>query len=367
MKILRQLFWKVMAPVRWRLESLEEEQNALRYRQVVLNSPFWDESYYFCQHNQEIIQSKLYPLDHFMQIGWKQGYNPSELFDCEAYNERVFNRQHSKLNINPLVHFLYWGRFHSVCGYPSNVFPASQETIDRYLENKSRRTSKSVVYTCITNDYDDLSAISCHYYVDPDWDYVCFSDNPQLIAQKQLGVWEIRPLVFDQLDNTRNNRYHKILPHRLFPEYEQSVYLDANINILTPYLFNEIKIRNKIFLAPFMLEFTCLYHSAQWMLDEQIDKPQLEKQLAYFRQQGFPENYGMFENNLLYRKHNLPEVQNMMEHWWKWVSEYCRRDQASLAYVFWDAHLPIRPFSIHNVWADYKNYCIFPHIKPREY
>ena len=360
---LKKLYWRFQQPL------YDVVANDEKVRMEVMSSPLWDEHYYLQHYNKDVKRYDMQPLDHFLQIGWKEGYNPSELFDCTSYNQRCtsYQRLYFKKNGNPLVHFLFWGRFHSLCGYSSNVYPASQETIERYLEYKSKRTSKSVVYTCITNDYDDLSAISSHYYVDPDWDYVCFSDNSQLIAQKQLGIWEIRPLAFDKLDNTRNNRYHKILPHKLFPEYDQSVYLDANINILTPYLFNEIKKRNEFFLAPFMLEYKCLYQSAQWMLDRQIDKPQLEKQLDYYRQQGFPENYGMFENNLLYRKHNLPEVQNLMEHWWKWVSEYCRRDQSSLAFVFWDAHLPIERFSIHNVWADYNNYCIFPHVKPREY
>lgn len=49
---------------------------------------------------------------------------------------------------------------------------------ERFLKPKKVR---SVVYTCLTGGYDSLKE---HRYVDDDWDYVCFTDNKELLAQK---------------------------------------------------------------------------------------------------------------------------------------------------------------------------------------
>ena len=85
---------------------------------------------------------------------------------------------------------------------------------ERFLKPKKVR---SVVYTCLTGGYDSLKE---HRYIDNDWDYVCFTDNKELLAQKKCGIWEIRPLAYVGADNTRSSRYHKINPHKLFPDYE---------------------------------------------------------------------------------------------------------------------------------------------------
>lgn len=49
---------------------------------------------------------------------------------------------------------------------------------ERFLKPKKVR---SVVYTCLTGGYDSLKE---HRYIDNDWDYVCFTDNKELLAQK---------------------------------------------------------------------------------------------------------------------------------------------------------------------------------------
>lgn len=110
----------------------------------------------------------------------------------------------------------------------------------RFLQSKSR----GVVYTCLTGNYDTLRE---HKYINRNWDYVCFTDDEKLLAQKRQGIWEIRPLVYAEKDNALNNRYHKINPHKLFPEYEESVYVDGNVDIRSPYFFDRLKNERQIF------------------------------------------------------------------------------------------------------------------------
>ena len=60
-------------------------------------------------------------------------------------------------------------------------------------------------------------------------DYVCFTDNESLKSK----LWDVR-LVKGQIegDHTRNNRYYKINPHKVFPEYDISIYIDGNFLII---------------------------------------------------------------------------------------------------------------------------------------
>lgn len=50
---------------------------------------------------------------------------------------------------------------------------------------------------------------------------------------------------------------------------------------------------------------------------------------------GFPEHYGLGENNILYRRHNEPALVRVMEDWWYFLENYSRRDQLSFVYVLW--------------------------------
>ena len=133
---------------------------------------------------------------------------------------------------------------------------------------------KAVIYTCITGNYDQLNN---HSYIHPDWDYVCFTDDPS-IKNRNNASWEIKPLVFDEMDNARNNRWHKLHPHILFPEYERSIYADSNINILSNELFDDINIAIKesknISLGPHYIR-NCIYDELDACLKFEKDDPEI--------------------------------------------------------------------------------------------
>ena len=72
------------------------------------------------------------------------------------------------------------------------------------------KTNKTVCYTCITKNYDKLIQ---HSYISKDWDYVCFTDDKKLIKKGKVGIWLIKPLVFNSLEDKRNSGWHKTHPH----------------------------------------------------------------------------------------------------------------------------------------------------------
>ena len=78
--------------------------------------------------------------------------------------------------------------------------------------------------------------------------------------------------------------------------------------------------------------------------------------------EGFPQNYGLPENNIIYRKHNKAEIISIMNDWWYMLEHYSRRDQLSLPYVLWKHNIKCENvICFPNTRIDYKNFCTFVH------
>lgn len=200
--------------------------------------------------------------------------------------------------------------------------------------------NKKVVYTAIAGRYDELVD---HSYVNPDWDYVCFSDLD--LSSNKNKSWTIKPLIFDKLDATRNNRWHKLNPHLALPEYEHSVYIDANAEVVSKAFFDMIDnvIHNDGLIAlskhP---DRDCIYDELQACIDLSKDDPTvMNQQIKYIKESGYPAHNGLYANFLIYRQHTNSQVIVAMDKWWKMVSTMSRRDQLSLPFVLWQSKLEV--------------------------
>ncbi|MBR2300205.1 MAG: DUF616 domain-containing protein [Alphaproteobacteria bacterium] len=240
-----------------------------------------------------------------------------------------------------------------------------EKIINNYIKNKQKRKSKSVVYTVITNDYDSLEIIQKYQYINPDWDYVCYTDNKKYIEQGHVGIWEIRPIVYTKLDPVRNQRWHKLHPHLLLPDYDESIYIDANIDILSDFLFKTIRKRNKDFLVPKHFKNKCIYEEYQDILLYKFDTPEIiYKELDFIKEAKMPRNKGFLETNILYRKHNNPKIILMMNQWWDMVEKYSKRDQLSFTYILWKNNYDIHQMEFDNARLRKNDFLFRDHLKP---
>lgn len=193
-------------------------------------------------------------------------------------------------------------------------------------------TSRIVIYTCIIGDYDDLRQ---PLVIDERCDYVCFTDQP---PEGDTGVWQIRPLASPEgLDFIRAQRYHKFLPHLLFPEYDYSIYMDGNLQIQKPMRdFVATYAKDASFLCAKHPVRDCLYEEAEevliwgFALEEDVTK-----QIARYREEGFPAHYGLICANCLVRAHHDPALVHLMELWYHELSIGAPRDQLSFSYCVW--------------------------------
>lgn len=191
-----------------------------------------------------------------------------------------------------------------------------------------------VLYTCITGNYDRLIVPA---YYNPACDYVCFTDNSEWISRKRIGPWQVKPLQYTESSNALNNRWHKVHPHKLFPEYEDSIYIDGNIDILDDNLFRQIDSKSgRKILIPKHAYNNCIYKEIKVNIkNKRAPKEQCLKIKKILAAAKYPRNYGLCENNVIYRKHSDPLVITVMEEWWKYIKDIVPRDQLSLCFLFY--------------------------------
>ena len=220
---------------------------------------------------------------------------------------------------------------------------------------------KKVMYTCLTGGYDVLPL---YEYFDYSWDYVCFTDNPNLLKMKRYGAWKIRPLEFSELDNQLNNRWHKTHPHMLFPDYDESIYIDSNISVLTSWLFDKISEKNMKLVIPIHYGKDCIYDEIKAVLKYKLASAESVKKIYDFLiSEEFPRHYGLNENNIIFRRHHDKEIIMINEEWWNFICDYTRRDQLSLAYVLWKHGIKPREIGIENARIDKENFLFLGHRK----
>jgi hypothetical protein len=192
--------------------------------------------------------------------------------------------------------------------------------------------NKFVVYTALFGDYDDLIDPKENY---KGCDFVCFTDQKHL----KSDIWEIR--IIDKIDLPLNmmNRKYKWLPHKYLSNYIMSLYIDSNIALLqNPFKLLEKYSANKwLFLLPKHPLRDCIYDEAFACIERnKVTISNLIEQIKFYKQDNFPNNFGIGENNILYRIHNNRNVIELMENLWKDLNKWnTKRDQLSLFYLVW--------------------------------
>lgn len=196
---------------------------------------------------------------------------------------------------------------------------------------------KKVIYTCITGNYDSLLQPE---YICDDFDYICFCDD---FDCDRIGIWQIRsiPSEITISDRTRKSRYVKILPDKVLLEYDYSIWIDANIIIkeksFYDYINNRIKENVLIAQVPHSVPpVGCIYDEIGYCyLLNRVSFVSAFKQRMHLKRNNFPQNFGLFENNIILRQHNATIVKKISEEWWSEYIKYSKRDQFSLMYIYW--------------------------------
>jgi O-antigen biosynthesis protein len=288
---------------------------------LLAGSGFFDPGYYL-KHNRDVDESGLDPLIHFVDFGAAERRDPSWLFSTNYYLQRYPDAAAS--NINPLLHFLTYGR--SEGRRPKSPASSPARSRSRALP-RALWPQRVVVYTAVVAGYDSLSPPGIR---PPNWDFVAFSDQPV-----EADGWEVRPVNYLHQDPTRTARFVKLHPHIHFPDYDHSIWLDANIRARGDLRTFLSRLRADAFMAAFDHPLRkCVYAEADACIERKKDHELIiRRQVERYRADGFPENAGLWETGVLVRRHNDPACVALMTAWWRELEIGSRRDQLSLPVV----------------------------------
>ena len=195
------------------------------------------------------------------------------------------------------------------------------------------REERIAVYTACFGRYDLLR----EPLLKPDnIDYFIVTDQ----SVPDGSLWKRIPL--DVLpDGASNdpvlaNRWCKMHPHRLFPGYAFSVYVDANIWVLsdlTPLTAGLERFPVAMFRHK---KRDCVYEEIAAVLGQGKAAPEaLRAHEALLRSHGVPDHWGLLEASVIARRHLDPACVELMEAWWESFCANSRRDQISLIDCLW--------------------------------
>lgn len=195
---------------------------------------------------------------------------------------------------------------------------------------------KIAIYTCITGNYDELKSPS---NIDSRFDYFCFSDNRNNVMEP----WIFKAIDLPELSNKDKQRYIKIHSHKLFPDYDFTIYIDGKVDLIGDmYEFflslgeqsNDLAAfshpeRNCVYSEG----AACSYYAHDWIWN-------IATQIRQYSEKSFPMNYGLMDTCVLVRKNTL-DIEKLMEAWWIGYYGGIKRDQLSISFIAWQMNMPL--------------------------
>jgi len=190
--------------------------------------------------------------------------------------------------------------------------------------------NKFVVYSVLVGNFDEIRQ---PLVVDERFDYIFFSDSQ---SNKNIGIWQVKNIPYLNADQRLSSRYVKCLATEVLSEYEASLYIDANIQITSSRVYERF-----IDLFSQGIEWAGICHPDQHCVYDEIcaithlrwiHDYDVVDWYGHMKRDGYPEGNGLFENNVIFRRHT-PIVAEAGRLWWKTLKNGVKRDQFSLMYV----------------------------------
>ncbi len=214
------------------------------------------------------------------------------------------------------------------------------------------REKKGAVYTCLVGNSSTLYQPE---YINVHLDYICFTDKKEKWGSKE-GIWEYRQMEkIDENENASSMYYrYKIKPHEVLAEYDYSIWVNAQIQIV-----GEVEQLYKIygedtsFLAFPAYVQDNLYEAVHTTLSTDDENIELRRKMFRYREEGFPEHFGLISTNVMYRNHRDEVLNRVMNTWWE-ESENCQQlREFGFSYAAWKYELN---YSLCDLFAEWNPY-----------
>ena len=118
--------------------------------ELILESDLFDYKYYTSKYNLN-FKTKSQAITHYLNIGFKKGFNPSEIFNGDEYLNRYLDLK--KAGVNPLLHYLKYGKKEGRIGLKQKKFKNFNDIYD--IESILKQLSKEVLVIIELNNVKD--------------------------------------------------------------------------------------------------------------------------------------------------------------------------------------------------------------------
>ena len=191
---------------------------------------------------------------------------------------------------------------------------------------------KLAVYTALFTDHPDyLYGDLIPYVHDKNGiDYIAFTNSDYL----ESDFWDVR-----KMDIWRSGRWTarkcKTSPEELLPEYDAWLWMDNEIYFTyDPHDLFSLHLNDFDLAVHLHCDRTCLYQEVNETINRnppRDPKEMIINQGLDYQQQGYPENNGLYENGILYRRNN-ELIRNFNKTWFDETSKWNTEDQISMMY-----------------------------------
>lgn len=318
---------------------------------LLVQSGLFDADFYRREYLDVGLESD--PLRHYLACGAAEGRDPNPFFDTDWY--AAFQPALARDGLNSLAHYQIEGarrgrdpspffqtQWFESCGRTSEQRDG-QTGLAEYLSRLARtpweQPPKMVVYSAIFGGYDNPPRVA-----NPDERirYILFTEQPNL---KAPSPWEVRSVPRIFADPQLDARRIKILPHLFLPDFDVSVWIDANSELLrlTDDDARRLSECGDVLARPHDFR-SCLYREAKAVLWYRMDSPlRVKRQLESYRSAGFPEKFGLHQTAFLVRRHMRDGCIEFARLWWDQVFKHSKRDQLSFDFVRWKLDASVVP------------------------
>jgi hypothetical protein len=146
-------------------------------------------------------------------------YSSENMLKSEKEFQSIFNNWKNKNNITTEGIFIN-----------NDILSLENEFNTKFLKWKQNLKKKKIVYTAIIGKYDNLHEPKIY---NEDWEYICFTDNPNILRSKYWKIIDIN--LYSELKNINKQillaRVIKWSPTYMFENIEYSIWVDANMVI----------------------------------------------------------------------------------------------------------------------------------------
>lgn len=219
---------------------------------------------------------------------------------------------------------------------------------------------KYAIFTAIVGNYDKILQPKV---VDPDFDYILFSND---INGKKIGIWQVHKIDYINKDQIKIARWVKAHPEDLLHGYDFSIWMDANIQVETDFIYRRSKelFNTKKTISSMVHPYrNCIYQEMLAVFALRCESAKtIIKWSKFLKKENYPKNIGLHETNVVFRNHTTDDIKKIDNMWWNYIKEYSRRDQLSFNFILWKCGVSCEPFlPSHQSTRNSEHFKLIPH------